>query len=145
MTVLAVNHGAKGSVAWVWPTPGEYVRPTSSLAKIFTDPHVMGYILGADRLKGLQVEGTKDLDVAAWIIPNQGVFISIVNTAHEAITGIVNITLPQTGSKSGDLKIWWGAARWEVDTTQKDDRILLQKKGVIEGMDVGLIDLRLTP
>ena len=144
MTVLAVNHGAKGSVAWVWPTPGEYVRPTSSLAKIFTTPQITGYILGADRFQGLHVEGTKDLDVAAWIIPKQGVFISIVNTAHDAITGKVTITLPKTGSKVGDLKGWWGGG-WQVNTSQQDDRIVLEKKGGVEGMDVDLIELHLVP
>ena len=139
-----MNHGAKGSVAWVWPTPGEYVRRTSSLAKIFINPQISGFILGADRLPGLHVEGTKDLDVAAWIIPSQGVLISIVNTAHEAVTGILNITLPKIGSKLGDLKISWGAG-WEVDTSGQDGWIVLQKKGVIEGMDVDLIELRLVP
>ncbi|KAF2014019.1 hypothetical protein BU24DRAFT_314236, partial [Aaosphaeria arxii CBS 175.79] len=74
MAMLRVVHGAKGIVAWIYPTSGEIEDATAGLARVFDgggggkgEEDVAAFVLGAKRTM-LVVEGGDGLvDAAAWI------------------------------------------------------------------------------
>lgn len=147
MTAIAMNHGAKGSVAWMWPTPEDLVQPISHLAKVLTDPEVMRFTLSARLIPSsdFHVQGTRStsLDIAGWIdVPNDRILISIVNAAHEDIPGPVSITVPDAIQITGIPKTWWGDGGWRVaspaTTEAKRRHNLLLNDERIRGMNVDL-------
>ena len=148
MNMIAINHGAKGSVAWMWPTSEELIRPTSSLARVLTDPDVVRYTLGADLIrKGFDVKGTTLLDVAAWIVPNQGMLVSVVNTAHEDIREGISIVLPIDRTETTETeKIWLGDSGWQLASgSPQGAGITLVSSTAIKGMAVTLLTIGTVP
>ncbi|KAL1849939.1 hypothetical protein Daus18300_013073 [Diaporthe australafricana] len=67
MTLLAVNHGAKGLTMWNYPTTTELFNVTKDMAGLFTSTTAAGLFLGAPRFQGLDVSGADELDASAWV------------------------------------------------------------------------------
>ena len=92
MTMLSVNHGAKGIIMWTFPTTPELTAVTSRLAKLLTGGTCAKSLLGAE-LSGLIVSGANQVDASMWRVQNS-LLLGIVNPAHQCATGPIDVSLP---------------------------------------------------
>ncbi|GKT54552.1 glycoside hydrolase subgroup catalytic core [Colletotrichum tofieldiae] len=115
MTVLSVNHGAKGIVMWNYPATDELESLTSRLAGLFTDETAVRFLLGTARTQNLVVEGANRVDAAVWVDEKNGqALISVVNLEYEEIRGEIRVVLPE-GVKAGKIvEVLWGDVAWEL-------------------------------
>ncbi|KZL82223.1 glycoside hydrolase subgroup catalytic core [Colletotrichum incanum] len=115
MTLLSVNHGAKGIVMWNYPATDEVESLTSRLAGLFTDETAVGFLLGTERTQNLVVEEANRVDAAVWVDEKkEQALISVVNLRYEEIRGEIRVILPE-GVKAGKIvEILWGDVAWEL-------------------------------
>ena len=128
MDFLSVNHGAKGLVAWKWPTTPELQDVTSDVAKVLTDEAVVKFTLGA-RLVRLDVtdaagRASRLVDAAAWRVGSK-MLISVVNTEMGqsgqgypsfALTEALHLKLPSGVRARGVDHTYYGdGGAWSVD------------------------------
>ncbi len=93
MTMLSINHGAKGIVMWAWPDSPSLTPITSHLASILIGP-CAPYLLGAQTIRAdLNVAGCQTIDVSAWIV-GQTMLLSIVNHSNDEKPGLITLSLP---------------------------------------------------
>lgn len=98
MSLVAVNHGAQGLIAWVYPvaattitttnTTNESVLPAAhgKLANVLTRSPVVDFIVGNARPTRLpSPPGMPNLDVSCWRRGDQ-LLVSVVNTGYEDYT-----------------------------------------------------------
>ncbi|KAK1999545.1 hypothetical protein LX36DRAFT_574019 [Colletotrichum falcatum] len=128
MTILSVNHGAKGIVMWNYPATDELESVTSSLAGLFTDETVVGFLLGTKSTHGLVIEGAKRADAAVWVDREKGqALISVVNLGYEAIQGEIKVILPDGVEVDKAVEAIWGDVAWEFG-----DGGLVATEGLLE-------------
>ena len=108
MDVLAVNHNAKGLVAWTYPTDPALEDIRSQLAKVLTAEGPTKFLLGADAMQ-LQVEGASDVDAAGWVVGGQ-MLVSIVNTADAEVSNEVRVGIPGDVQVASVNEVLWGSA-----------------------------------
>jgi len=77
MSMMFINHGARGIVAWNYPTSPELTEVTSNLAKALSSKEVSDFLLSGP-MERLAL--SSNFDAAAWRIGNQILF-SIVHLA----------------------------------------------------------------
>lgn len=135
MTMLSINHGAKGIVMWIFPTTDELVDVTSRLAKVLTE-ECAKFILGAPLLKDIKVTGGDSIDVSAWLVDDT-LLVSIVNPAYEALNGILSIDLPGGTKAQDDLDSLWGDGTWQASPGSS----MISKQGML-GLEVDILTLR---
>ncbi|GKT48258.1 uncharacterized protein ColSpa_08439 [Colletotrichum spaethianum] len=115
MTVLSVNHGAKGIVMWNYPATDELETLTSKLSGLFTHKTAVDFLLGTERTQDLVVEGAKRVDAAAWVDDNKRqALISVVNLNYDEIQGEIRIVLPEGVEAGQVIEVLWGDAAWEL-------------------------------
>lgn len=95
MTMLSINHAAKGIIMWTFPTTPDLTDVTSRLAKVLTGL-CAAYFLGAEMVMGLAVAGAIAIDASAWWV-GDSILVSIVNSDYEDTIGSVTINLPAGG------------------------------------------------
>ena len=116
LDMLFVNHGAKGLVAWTFPTTMELQEITSQLAKVLTMDQVTSYLLGANAVQ-LDVSGgnATGLDVAGWNVGGK-VLVSVVYMSYDDYDGRVEVRLSGTPRS---VEILWptvtNGASWQAD------------------------------
>ncbi|KAF2261416.1 hypothetical protein CC78DRAFT_521863 [Lojkania enalia] len=93
MGILRMNHGAKGIVAWIYPTSRDIEDVTSSLAQIVTSEKVTKFTLGAELMRPSVVGGDGLVDVSAWLL-NEEALVSVVHMAYEATRNNTEIRFP---------------------------------------------------
>lgn len=94
MAMLFVNHGAKGIVAWNFPTTKELAEVTAGLAKVLSADDVTKLLLGAKPVVlGVEGQGRGDLDVVAWKVGGK-MLISIVYVGLGDYVGSVAVKVP---------------------------------------------------
>lgn len=110
MTLLSINHGAKGVVMWTWPTSAELAGVTSRFAKVVTDIGAK-FWLGANGQR-LEVRGAPSgsVDAVAWLV-GQRMLVSVVNVGGP-ITGRVTVILPDGVRLEKVPQVAWGNAPW---------------------------------
>ncbi|KAK1676048.1 hypothetical protein BDP55DRAFT_551496 [Colletotrichum godetiae] len=115
MTVLSVNHGAKGIVMWNYPATPELEGLTSKLAGVFTNEAAVGFLLGTERTQDLAVEGAKRVDAAVWVdeAKNQ-VLVSVVNLSYDEIQGEIRVVLPDDVEVGKVIEVLWGDVAWKM-------------------------------
>ncbi|KAF6836359.1 hypothetical protein CMUS01_05436 [Colletotrichum musicola] len=114
MTVLSVNHGAKGIVMWNYPATDELEDVTRNLAGVFSDDAAVGLLLGAERTQELSVEGAKRVDAAVWVGEETGrALVSVVNLNYEDIQGEIKVALPEGVEIGSVVEVLWGEVAWE--------------------------------
>ncbi|KAF9873750.1 hypothetical protein CkaCkLH20_08860 [Colletotrichum karsti] len=114
MTMLSVNHGAKGIVMWNYPATTELENLTSRLAGVFTDKAAIEFLLGTERTQDLAVEGANRVDAAVWISEEKGqALISVVNLNSEDIPGEVKVVLPDGVAVGNVAQVLWGDVVWD--------------------------------
>lgn len=115
MTLLGVNHGAKGITMWNYPTTSELFNLTGDLSTLFTSGTAAKFLIGAPRTQDLTVAGDENLDAAAWVDQTGGkAMISVVNLNYESIPGPITVDLPTQVTAAAIEEILWGASTWEI-------------------------------
>ncbi|KAJ0103896.1 glycoside hydrolase subgroup catalytic core [Diaporthe amygdali] len=115
MTLLAVNHGAKGLTMWDYPTTAELFNVTRDMAALFTGTTAASLFLGAPRFQGLPVSGSDDLDAAAWVDEKNGqAMVSVVNLNYYDISEPLSVALPEGLIASTLETSLWGDDQWKV-------------------------------
>ncbi|KAF7518260.1 hypothetical protein G7054_g13524 [Neopestalotiopsis clavispora] len=142
MTVLAVNHGAKGIVMWDYPTTAEILNVTNHLATVLTSDAIADFLLGTPRVQALPVVGADRVDAAAWINDSTGqALVSIVNLNYGDVGQSIEIAAPNGTSFSSVGDTLWGDLAWEVE----DGQALSSSSGML-GLQVSvlLVDISTT-
>ncbi|ETS75450.1 hypothetical protein PFICI_12394 [Pestalotiopsis fici W106-1] len=135
MTVLAINHGAKGIVMWDYPTTAELLNVTNHLASVFTTETIADFLLGTPRVQTLPVAGADRVDAAAWINDSTGqALLSIVNLNYGDIGQTVEIAAPNGTNFGSVVDILWGDVAWEVE----DGQTLSSSSGML-GLQVSVL------
>ncbi|KAI3558093.1 hypothetical protein CABS03_00168 [Colletotrichum abscissum] len=115
MTVLSVNHGAKGIVMWNYPATPELEGMTSKLAGVFTNEAAVEFLLGTERTQDLAVEGAKRVDAAVWVDEaKKQVLVSVVNLSYDEISGEIRVVLPDGVEVGEVVEVLWGDVAWEM-------------------------------
>ena len=140
MTMLSINHGAKGIIMWTFPTTSELVSVTSALAELLTNK-CADLLLGTDLSSGLAVEGAPAADVSFWK-DEQRMLLSIVNPSYEDVVGLVKFQLP-INVMAYSLTSLWGENRWEAVDDGTGAIRSLQKTG-LSGLSVDVLLLALS-
>ncbi len=135
MTLLSINHGAKGVVMWTWPTSGALADVTSRFAKIVTGIGAGFWLWANGRI--LQTEGAPSgsVDVAAWVV-GERILVSVVNVAGE-ITGRVTVTLPDGVRAKAIQQVAWGSSGW---VARGGNQLVRTGMGAVES-DIVVIDI----
>ncbi|KAF2662000.1 hypothetical protein K491DRAFT_618434 [Lophiostoma macrostomum CBS 122681] len=135
MSVLRVNHGAKGIVSWDYPTNETLEGTFSALATVLTHENVTAYTLGAKRYGSLVTNGGDGLvDATAWVDGN-GVLVGLVYQGYEAVSGKVEVKLPVSAIQA-DTFLFYGATGWEIGADGKT----LVKSG-LEALEVTVLKI----
>ncbi|KAI0129195.1 hypothetical protein BJ170DRAFT_363245 [Xylariales sp. AK1849] len=115
MTMLAINHGAKGIVMWNYPTTAELLQATNQLATVITSDLVSNFLLEAPLKQAFQIQGGSRVDVAAWV--NEGTkqaLLTVVNLNYGDLTGEVGVVLPDGVEATSITKMLWGNVSWDI-------------------------------
>ncbi|KAK4219233.1 hypothetical protein QBC37DRAFT_478164 [Rhypophila decipiens] len=139
MALLAVNHGAKGLISWVWPASDLLGRAHGGLAKVLTRSPVVelllgkyyqarGYVQGdggpfAAKVVVTGNQGIEVVDAAFWVRTEDSgkkkMLLSVVNGGYVDINSLVSIKLPVNGGtiesipwdNGGSQKVEWKLER----------------------------------
>lgn len=115
MTLLGVNHGAKGIVMWDYPTTSELFDVTNEMAGLLAGQTAAGFLVGAKRHQDLTVSGGEEIDATAWVDEDNGqAMVSVLNLEYEDVDGPVTIHLPYGVTISSVGGSLWGASTWTV-------------------------------
>jgi hypothetical protein len=104
MVLLAVNHGAKGIISWVWPASDVLGRAHGVLAKVVTKSPVVDFVVGGDWPHRVDV-GVQGVDVAYWVMGGK-MLVSVVNGGYEDLGNAVTVALPRR--VKGIASVPWG-------------------------------------
>ena len=111
MTMLSINHGAKGIIMWTFPTTPELVTVTSGLAALLADKCAY-LLLGAHLSSGLAVDGAPAADVSLWENGHE-MLLSIVNPSYEDVEVLVDVQLPIEVTAQSFTSLW-GDNEWKA-------------------------------
>ena len=139
MTMLSVNHGAKGIIMWTFPTTPGLVNVTSALAELLTDK-CADLLLGTDLSSGLAVDGAPAADVSFWE-DGQKMLLSIINPSYEDVVGLVEFQLPINVTAYSFTSLW-GENQWEAVDVGVGRIGSLQKTG-LAGLSADMLLLAL--
>ncbi|KAJ5636156.1 uncharacterized protein N7484_009469 [Penicillium longicatenatum] len=110
MTMLSLNHNAKGIVMWDWPTTTELANVTSALSRVLAGEEVTGFLLGAPTAS-LEAKGHSKMDVAGWRLGDH-MLVSLLSLQTPSWSSSVTVELPQ-GAQSV-TQVLWGSREWKV-------------------------------
>lgn len=111
MTMLNLNHNAKGIVMWDYPTSSELSNITSKLSRVLASDEVARFLLGASTVP-LRVTGHSKMDVSGWKVGDR-MLISILSLQTPSWSSSVSIELP--AGASAVKEVLWGSGEWELD------------------------------
>ncbi|KAL2128775.1 hypothetical protein VTI74DRAFT_8681 [Chaetomium olivicolor] len=107
MVLLGVNHGAKGMVAWVWPTSAELGRAHGELARVLTGEEAAGFVVAG---QGPRRIGAAVVDVACWVKAGR-MLVSVVNGGY---VDVERVEVP-VGSATVIESVPWGNVEWRLE------------------------------
>ncbi|KAJ5246196.1 hypothetical protein N7468_001179 [Penicillium chermesinum] len=110
MTMLSLNHNAKGIVMWDWPTSAELAATTHDLSRVLVGDEIVRFVLGAHTLP-LSVQGHSKIDAAGWKVGDE-VLVSILSLQTPDWDDVVTVELPR-GAKVV-LKVVLGKGEWKL-------------------------------
>ncbi|KAJ5140006.1 hypothetical protein N7448_003414 [Penicillium atrosanguineum] len=111
MTMLSLNHNAKGIVMWDYPTSNELSNITSKLSQVLASDRIARFFLGAVTVP-LRVTGHSKIDVSGWRVEDR-MLISILALQMPSWSNAVSIELP--GGASVVKEVLWGSGGWKLD------------------------------
>ncbi|KAF7720291.1 Glycoside hydrolase superfamily protein [Penicillium ucsense] len=108
MTMLSLNHNAKGIVMWDYPTTAELAQVTSRLSRVLTGEPVSRFLLGAPTVP-LHATGHPNMDIASWRVGSQMLVsvVSLQSTSWEA-----QVTVPLPAGARAVSRVLWGSKEW---------------------------------
>ena len=140
MTMLSINHGAKGIIMWIFPTTAGLTDVTSRLARVLTGICAT-YILGAEPMTEPAVDGVSAIDVSAWKT-GDSILVSIVNSAHENTTGRISLSLPRGLLATNIRQVLWGDGGWHLTSTSSASHL---ERSHIQSLSTDILILSLSP
>ena len=140
MTMLSINHGAKGIIMWTFPTTRELLNVTSALAALLT-VKCADLLLGADISSGLAVDGAPAADVSFWK-DGKEMLLSIVNPSYEDVEGLVKFQLPVNVTAQSFTSLW-GDNEWKAVDHGAGRISSLERNGLV-GLSVDVLLLSLS-
>ncbi|KAH8881040.1 hypothetical protein GQ53DRAFT_702946 [Thozetella sp. PMI_491] len=115
MTMLGINHGAKGIVMWDFPTSVDILNVTNQLATILTSDRMADFILQSPLTMSLTVQGADRVDAAAWVSAEKGqILLSVVNLNYGNHNGDINILFPEGVELASVNEDIWGGVTWSI-------------------------------
>ena len=139
MTMLGINHRAKGVVSWIFPTTPDITNVTSFLAPVLTTACAK-YLLGSEIITGLTASGAEMIDASAWRLGNS-LLVSIVNTADDDTTGSVVLDLPAGMTAISIESTLWGDGQWELAASNTAGSSRQLQRSGMPGLNVDLLIL----
>lgn len=137
MALLRINHGAKGIVAWIYPTSDELELETSRIATVITRTDVTGLLLRVERM-ALQASGEGDVDLvdaAAWVGP-EDMLVIVVNQGRNSTVGkAIDLKLPKAVQ---EVEVLYGYAGWKLGAT-----LYTLSTSELEGLDVSILKAKI--
>lgn len=131
MTLLAINHGAKGIVMWDFPTAADVANVTRRLASVLTSNDTASFLLGAPRTQ----TGSSGVDAAVWVDADARLaLVIIVNLEYGNTESVVEVAAPGETVFTSVVETLWGDLEWEVD----GGRALLGSAGML-GLQASVI------
>lgn len=135
MAALALNHGAQGVISWVYPTSEILGRAHGAFAKVISREPVLGFLVGGDRPRKIDVRvpGTDVVDAAGWIVGKK-MLVIVVNGGYVDVKQRVEVPVPNVTVVAGTH---WGNVTWRLEGEKLST-------GVLPAMAVSLVvvDLR---
>ena len=147
MTMLSINHGAKGIIMWAFPTTPDLTAVTSRLAKVLTGGTCANYLLGGELVGGLRVSGANQIDASIWTVQNS-MLVSIVNPAHQCATGSIDVSLPAGTIATRITSVLWGDGKWRLIRAGSTTRVQRMGPGAgcsLQALSADILILALAP
>jgi hypothetical protein len=139
MGLLAVNHGAKGLVAWDFPTTAELSAVTQKLAGVMTSTAIAEFLLQTPLTQKLAVKGGGRVDAAIWVNKHKKqALVSIINLNYADLKRDIKVALPHGVTAKSVSQTLWGDVHWEID-----GKNTLTSPGGLLGLQVSLLVLSL--
>lgn len=114
MTMLSLNHNAKGIVMWDYPTSMELSQETSKLSRTLASEEVARFLLAAPTVS-LQVESHSKMDVAGWRVGDR-MLVSILSLQTPSWSSTVTVKLPPAARAIN--QVLWGSGQWQLEHGQ---------------------------
>lgn len=140
MSLVAVNHGAKGLVAWDFPTTAELSIATQQLAKLMTGNIIRSFVLQTPLIESLAIGGSDLVDSAVWV--NTGTkeaLLSVINMNYANGNWPVQVALPTGVTIKSVANVLWGNVSWSV---HEGGNTLLAPFGLL-GLQTSMVVLNL--
>lgn len=135
MTMMYINHGAKGIVMWDYPTKPDILDMSNRLAKVLPTDEVASYLIGEPIAQGLTVRGGNRIDAAAWTSKDtKTALVSVINLKYADVSGSFSVQLPDGLKAASITKVFWGDATWTV----KNGRLAASQ---LPGLEVSLLEV----
>lgn len=135
MSALALNHGAKGVMPWIWPVDDKLAAVHGRFANA-VNKGVVRDIIAKTKAKRFKVRHYPALDVAYWLL-NRTMVMSVVNTGNVSFIGPIMIDLPHI-QPTHILDVHWGNAAWDHREIEMPFGMKLQAFGV-DAMSTNII------
>lgn len=136
MALLAVNHGAKGLVAWDFPTTSKLSAVTQKLAGVMTSKMIAEFLLQTPLMK-LDVEDRTRVDAAIWVDSRKKqALLSVINLNYSDLKGGIEVPLPSGLEVKSVSQTLWGDVTWEVDSPN-----MVNAPSGLLGLQVSLVAL----
>ncbi|KAF2119613.1 hypothetical protein BDV96DRAFT_349968 [Lophiotrema nucula] len=108
--LLRINHGAKGIVAWIYPTTDVLEEVTGAFARqVIANPTITEYWLGNTTRVNLKASGVDPafVDAAAWIKGDEAL-VSIVSVRDEELKGPIQLRNGDFVFRAVEVETIWG-------------------------------------
>lgn len=103
MTLLSINHGAKGVVMWTWPTSPPLSDVSTQFAKLATGAGPTFWLGAVERQ--IQVIQGALVDAAVWVVGDQ-MMVSVVNVGGDVSRSVV-VILPDGIVAQSVKHVFW--------------------------------------
>ncbi|KAJ2906509.1 hypothetical protein MKZ38_001490 [Zalerion maritima] len=121
MSLLALNHGAKGIISWVWPTADALAQAHGELSKVVTREPVSDFLVRASPLLPVVTTSSNEslgVDAAYWALDGrEEMLVSIVNTNPCEMEGLLMLEFPGFEVLRVKQSLWGNisAEEWTMD------------------------------
>ena len=125
MTLLSLNHGAKGILMWVFPTADEIVGVASKFSQVVLARDGLSTFVLMAHAAVVPVPGVENVDAAMWRVGSR-MMVTVVNAGKEKIEGEVKLEFGDDAKIKGLNRNLWGRGGWKIES---------QNAAVRDGMD----------
>ncbi|KAH6611393.1 glycoside hydrolase subgroup catalytic core [Trichoderma cornu-damae] len=135
MSALALNHGAKGIIPWIWPVDDKLAAVHGKFANAVNKGRARD-LIAKTTAKRHSVRGYPDLDISYWLL-NRTMVMSMVNTGNVSHIGPIRIDFPKI-QPTHVMDIIWGNAAYDLREIEEPYGMKLHAFGV-DAMSTNII------